>query len=443
MILLIGGLLEQAEELIRMGLKPVEIIEGYELARDKILNDFLPELAVAEVKDVRNSEYVQKAIRCSVMSKQYGNEDFLSTLITKACLAVTPEGSPFNVDNVRVIKIVGSAVQKSLVVQGMLFRRLVEGTITKAENAKVVVFTCPLDIASTETKGTVLIKTAAELMTFSQGEENMLEAQIKAIADAGVKVIVSGGKFGDMAIHYCNKYGLMAVRLQSKFDVRRLCKAVGATALPNIVPPKADELGSCDHVYVDEIGDTGLIVFKQESQNSKIATVVIRGATDNIMDDIERAVDDGVNTFKALSKDGRLVAGAGAFEVEVATKITTFGETLPGMEQYAVQKFAEALLSLPAAIADNAGINSKDLITSLLAAHIGGNKNAAIDITSDTPAILDAVKVDLLDLFVAKHWGIKYATSTACTILQVDQIIMAKRAGGPAPRQGGGDWDQD
>lgn len=121
------------------------------------------------------------------------------------------------------------------VVQGMVFKRQVDGDITKATDAKVAVFTCAVDIMQTETKGTVLIKSADELMNFSRGEESLLESQIKAIADSGANVIVSGGKIGDMALHFLNKYNLMAVRIPSKFDLRRLCRAVGATALPKLV----------------------------------------------------------------------------------------------------------------------------------------------------------------------------------------------------------------
>ena len=119
-----------------------------------------------------------------------------------------------------------------------------------------------------------------------------------------MQVIVAGGKFGDMALHYVNKYGLMAVRLLSKFDLRRLCKTVGATALPRLTPPSAEELGYCDRVYTDELGETAVVVFKQEAAESRIATVVVRGATDNMMDDVERAIDDGINNFKALTKVG-------------------------------------------------------------------------------------------------------------------------------------------
>lgn len=211
--------------MIRLGVTPTEIAEGYETALDKCL-EILSSLVCCEIKDYRNPQEVVKGIKSSIQSKQYGNEDFLADLVTKACVSILPEITTFNVDNVRVCKVLGAGLYSSQVVQGMVFKRQVEGEITKAEKAKVAVYSCAVDIMQTETKGTVLIKTADELMNFSRGEENLLELQIKTIADAGVKVIVAGAKFGDMALHYLHKYNIMAVRLNSKFDLRRLSKTV-------------------------------------------------------------------------------------------------------------------------------------------------------------------------------------------------------------------------
>ena len=135
-----------------------------------------------------------------------------------------------------------------------------------------------------------MIKTAQELTDFSQGEENLLENQIKAIVDSGAKVVVSGGKIGDLALHYLNKYGIMGVRLTSKWDVRRLCRAVGATPLPKLTQPTAEELGYADVVNIDELGDTNVVIFRMDSTESRISTIVVRGATENYMDDIERAI---------------------------------------------------------------------------------------------------------------------------------------------------------
>merc|ERR1712242_282485 len=196
---------------------------------------------------------------------------------------VPDKQTSFNVDNVRVTKILGSGLLASNVVAGMVFKRSVESGITKVEKCKVAVFTCPVDSAQTETKGTVLIKTAQELTDFSKGEESLLEQQIKAIVDSGAKVVVSGGKIGDLALHYLNKYGLMAVRLTSKWDVRRLCRAVNATPLPKMTPPTQEELGLIDRAYVDELGDSSVVIFRMEAAESKISTIVVRGATENYM----------------------------------------------------------------------------------------------------------------------------------------------------------------
>merc|ERR1719391_1136082 len=269
-IIFAGALLRVAEDLLRMGLKPTEVADGYEIALNKAL-ELLPSLSCYEVTNTKDEESVKKAVRTAVMSKQYGNEDFLSELITKACISILPEKTTFNVDNVRVCKILGSGLHTSQVVQGMVFRRSAEGTVTKKDNCKVAIFTCPVDALQTETKGTVLIKTAEELTNFSKGEESQLENQIKAIADSGAEVIVAGGKIGDMALHFINKYGMMAVRLVSKWDIRRLARSTGATALPRMTPPTSEELGMADSVYLDELGDTEIVVFKVGTNESRVS----------------------------------------------------------------------------------------------------------------------------------------------------------------------------
>ena len=388
-----------------MGLKPTEVAEGYEIALTKAL-EILPTLSCYEVKNTRDEESVKKAIRTGVMSKQYGHEDFLADLITKACISILPDKeTQFNVDNVRVCKILGSGLFNSQVVNGMVFKRHAESTIIKKDSCKVAIYTCPIDALQTETKGTVLIKTAEELQTFSRGEETQLEKQIKEIADAGVDVVVAGGKFGDLALHYVNKYNMMAVRLMSKWDVRRLARATGATALPKMTPPTSEELGMADSVYVDELGDTEIVVFKVGDKESRVSTIVIRGATDNYMDDIERAVDDGVNVFKGensaltflitlltifvsgLCKDGHLTPGGGATEIELARQVSQWAETHPGLEQYSINKFAEALEIIPRVLAENSGVKPKEVISKLYAAHSEGNKNMGFDIDGESADI--------------------------------------------------------
>nr|XP_026498621.1 T-complex protein 1 subunit theta [Vanessa tameamea] len=440
-IVISGALLEAAEELLRLGVTTSEIAEGYERALDKCL-EILPELICHEIKDCKNFDDVVNSIKPAIMSKQYGNEEFIAKLVAKACVAILPENTTFNVDNVRICKILGAGLLQSEVLSGMVFKREVEGDVMGATKAKVVVYSCPVDITQTETKGTVLIKSADELLNFSKGEESLLEKQIKDIADAGVKVIVAGAKFGDMALHFLNKFGVMAVRLNSKFDLRRLAKTVNATVLPRLTTPTAEELGYCDTVRVDEVGDTRVVVFSMESNESRISTVVIRGSTDNYMDDIERAIDDGVNTFKNIARDGRFLAGAGATEIELAQHLLTYADTLPGLEQYAVRKFAVALESIPRALAENSGANATEVINNIYKAHRENNKFAGFDIDSENNGVCNAKETGVLDSYVLKYWGLKYAVGAATTILKVDQIIMAKRAGGPKTKAKAGSDDE-
>lgn len=441
-VIFAGALLEGAEDLLRLGITTSEIADGYEKAMDKAL-EILPKLVCHNIEDYRDVQKVKDCLLSAVMSKQYGQEEFITDLIAKACVSILPEKSTFNVDNIRVCKILGSGLNKSEVLRGMVFKRQVEGEVNSVEKAKVVIFSCPVDIIQTETKGTVLIKSADELMNFSSGEENLLEKQIKALADAGVKVIVSGGKVGDMALHYINKYGLMAVRLNSKFDLRRLSKAVNATVLPRLTAPTQEELGYCDKVCIEELGDTVVVSFRNEGVDSRIATIVIRGATDNFMDDIERAIDDGVNNFKGLTRDGRYVPGAGATEIELAIQLAEYADTLPGLEQYAVRKFATALEVFPKALAENSGVNGTATINKLYLAHKENGPNHGFNIEAEQVATVDVTTSKVFDLYQSKYWAIKYAVGAATTILKVDQIIMAKRAGGPKPpRQGGGSDDE-
>uniref|UniRef100_F7ELM7 T-complex protein 1 subunit theta n=1 Tax=Macaca mulatta TaxID=9544 RepID=F7ELM7_MACMU len=391
-----GALLELAEELLRIGLSVSEVIEGYEIACRKA-HEILPNLVCCSAKNLRDVDEVSSLLRTSIMSKQYGNEVFLAKLIAQACVSIFPDSGHFNVDNIRVCKILG----------------------------------------------TVLIKTAEELMNFSKGEENLMDAQVKAIADTGANVVVTGGKVADMALHYANKYNIMLVRLNSKWDLRRLCKTVGATALPRLTPPVLEEMGHCDSVCLSEVGDTQVVVFKHEKEDGAISTIVLRGSTDNLMDDIERAVDDGVNTFKVLTRDKRLVPGGGATEIELAKQITSYGETCPGLEQYAIKKFAEAFEAIPRALAENSGVKANEVISKLYAVHQEGNKNVGLDIEAEVPAVKDMLEAGILDTYLGKYWAIKLATNAAVTVLRVDQIIMAKPAGGPKPPSGKKDWDDD
>jgi T-complex protein 1 subunit theta len=444
-IVLAGELLKKAEDLLRMGLKASDIVTGYERAQ-KIALETLEELEVDKVEDLQSQEEISKAIRTVIASKQNGNEEFLANLVAEAVLSVLPKNpANFNVDNVRVVKIMGGSLEQSRVVKGMVFPKEPNGSVKKAKKAKVGVFTCPIDITQTETKGTVLLHNAKEMIEFTKGEEERLEAAIKELHDVGLRVVVAGSTVGELAMHYLNRYGILTIKILSKFELRRVCRVVGATPLARLGAPMPDEMGSIDVVETQEIGGDRVTVFRQEDEATRTATLVLRGATQNHLDDIERAVDDGVNVIKAITKDPRLVPGAGATEIELVERIQAIGDKTQGLAQYSIKKFGEAFEVVPRTLAESAGLDATEVLSRLYAAHQREDGwSTGVDIENqDNSGTLDAEEEGILDLLVPKQWAIKLATEAARTVLSVDQIIVARQAGGPKPPGPNANWDED
>ncbi|TVY55708.1 putative T-complex protein 1 subunit theta [Lachnellula cervina] len=444
-IVLAGELLKKAEELLRMGLKTSDIIRGYEMAQKFALEE-LENLVVDKVEDIRSQSELSKAIRTVIASKQNGNEDFLADMVSEAVQAVLPKNPiNFNVDNIRVVKIMGGSLEQSRVVKGMVFGREPDGSVKKATRARVGVFSCPIDISQTETKGTVLLHNAKEMLDFTKGEESQLETAIKELYDSGMRVVVAGSTVGELAMHYLNRFGILIIRILSKFELRRLCRVVGATPLARLGAPMPDEMGSIDVVETLEIGGDRVTVFRQENETTRTATLVIRGATQNHLDDIERAVDDGVNVVKAITRDPRLVPGAGATELQLVERIGAFGDKTPGIAQYSIRKFGEAFEVIPRTLAESAGLDATEVLSRLYTAHHKRDDWATgVDIENEEDTgTLDAEKEGILDLMISKSWAIKLATEAARTVLSVDQIIVARQAGGPKPPGPNPNWDED
>lgn len=404
---------------------------GYQKAGEEAIG-ILEELAVYKLPDIKDEKEVTRVLTPAIASKQYGLESILAPLIAKACISVMPANiNRFSVENIRVAKVLGGSLSDSTVVQGAVLIRDVEGTIKKVPDARIAIYTCDFDASQSETKGTVLLKSAAEFTNYTKSEEIMMEKKVKAIVDGGVSVIASP-KFGEVALHFLEKYKIMAIKCVSKFDLRRIARTTGAIALPKLTPPTTDELGRADNVAVEEIGSTKCIVFRQDKEGSRISTILVRASTQNLLDDIDRAVDDGVNVYKGLTRDPRFVAGAGACEIELSRRLHEFAEGRPGLDQYAINKYAESFEVIPRVLAETSGLDSTNMISTLIAAHAAGKTTSGLDI--EEGAVLDAPEASILDLLLVKHWAIRLATDAVATVLRVDQIIMAKTAGGPKPR---------
>jgi T-complex protein 1 subunit theta len=240
-----GELLKNAGELIKNGVHTSEIVTGYQLAFEKAL-EILPSLVVRTIDDVRNTNELKIGIRSVIGTKQCGYEDFLSELVVSACQTTftnTTNKPKLNLDNVRLAKLRGGNILQSSVVKGMVILRDTEGTIKKIENSKVIVFGCGFEAGAAEAKSTVLLKNAEELMNYNKSEEKKMEDIVSSIAATGVKAVVVNGTVSEMALHFLEKYQILVLKIMSKFDLRRICGALGATAVLKLGPCSPEEMG--------------------------------------------------------------------------------------------------------------------------------------------------------------------------------------------------------
>jgi len=440
---LAGELLMRSEELLKEGIHASDILKGYELAKDKALEK-LETCRAWSCPSVRTVEDVTKAVKTALSSKQFGHEDHLANLVAQACVNVMPPtASKFDTDSVRVTKIHGGSLQKSFVVEGMAISRDTVGVETMKEKAKVAVFASGIELQGTETKGTVLLENADQLKNYTKGEEQRMEEFIKGIKDCGVEVVVSGGGISEIAIHYLNKYRILCLKITSKFELRRVCRTVGAMSIIRQGPPLPEECGYVESIKVEEISSQKMVIIK--SRDAKISTIVLRSSSPNVLDELERSIMNAVNVVRSVARDPHFVAGAGATEIELAHQVQQFGATVPGLDQYAVLKFAEALEVVPKILADNAGHGYVDVITAMYAAHQKGEKAMGVDVEGGPGSLLlNAADKGILDHEETKRWAIRFCVDAVLTILRVDQIIMAKQAGGPKGGDGGwGGRDED
>uniref|UniRef100_A0A8C3SCY9 Chaperonin containing TCP1 subunit 8 like 2 n=1 Tax=Chelydra serpentina TaxID=8475 RepID=A0A8C3SCY9_CHESE len=439
-VLLAGALLDNAEKLLRAGLPVAAVRDGYDAACKEAVR-LLPGLACHVLADLRDPDKVAWALRAAVGSKLFGYQDFLAGLVARCCVAaLSPEGA-FEPDNVRLCKVPGGSVTDSCLLPGMVFRTEAESRTHQAREARIAVYCCPFGLARPETQGTALFQGAAEMQAYGGAEEELLGQRVRAIAEEGAGVVVVGGRVDPLALQFADQLGLMVVRLGSRLELQHLCRAVGAVPLASLVPPPPGTMGHCRHVYLSEVGSTAVVVFRQDGGACPVATVLLRGATDELLGSLEEAVTDGLNAYKALVSDRRLLPGAGAAEMALAVRLATLGTYIPGPEHYSILEFAQALKTLPAALAENAGLPVNETMAALEALHQLGTDTAGVRPGEGGAPTMDAAREGVLDSLLVKERAIRLASHTATTLLGVSHILVAKKSGGPKVRGENPNWD--
>ncbi|KAH7650059.1 hypothetical protein FG379_003139 [Cryptosporidium bovis] len=458
-----GELLRNASKLLSAnGLHPSDIISGFELGLQMSLS-ILETLVTYKVDDFKNQEDLAHFIRPIIATKHHGYIELMTKLTSEAVASVMPSSgnlSEFDVDNVRIVKLLGGSPLQSFSLNGMLVNREPTGTVRSINNnCNVMVLGCGLEMTGTESKGTVVLNNAQELLNFTRDEEALVEDLIKNIKVSGnVDVIIAGGPISDIAQHFCNKYDILTLRITSKWELRRICRSLGAISMVRLGVPLPEELGKASSITISEIGSKKVTIIN--ALNTKVSSIVLRGATQSSLDEMERSIMNAVSIAKAATKDNRFVPGAGATFIELSKNLRNSNKSdevakaasnspqFSGLEEYAVEKYAESLDIFPRILAENTGNNSTDLLASLHSIHRkGGNTTKGINVlcNSDPSPIIDCMKnadnTIIVDHFKSLSSALRLATDAAITILKIDEIIMAKPAGGPKARNQNDDQD--
>jgi T-complex protein 1 subunit theta len=439
-ITLAGELLSQAETLIKSGLHPSAIISGYQIALEEIIKNIESSVSF-RLENVQDEKKVELVLEAALAPKLPNNYKFFAQLLTHACMSILQDNAPrFNSENIRFVKILGGNVDYASVVRGFVIARAPENSDKSLiEKPKIAVYNCPFDPQGGETKGTVLITKAEDLLKYNSTEEELAEKIVKSIVETGVNVVVVGGSIAELCLHYLSKYGIFVLKVQSKWELQRLCKSINAIAVPKLTAPLPEEIGYCDSITVKEIGSTKVTVFEKNQVSNRIATVVLRGATNSIMEDIERALENGISVFKQALTDNRYINGASAIECFLLNKLETHSGTLTGLEQYSVAGFGQAFEIIPRILLENSGLNANESLPNIISLN-GESPSHGINVFKGKIELSSELQV--YENLACKLNAIKLAAHAALTILRIDQIIVAKPSGGPKPKENKG-WDND
>jgi thermosome len=432
-VVIAGELLDQAEELIDQDIHPTTLAQGYRQAAERA-KEVLEDTAIDVGADDRETLVKIAATAMTGKGAESAKEQ-LAELVVDAVLSVRDEEG-IDTDNVSVEKVVGGSIDNSELVEGVIVdkERVNEEMPYAVEDANVALLDAALEVKETEIDAEVNVTDPSQLEEFIQQEEAQLKAMVDSLAEAGTDVVFVGKGIDDMAQHYLAQEGILAVRRAKDSDLSALARATGASIVSNVEDITADHLGFAGSVAQKDIGGDERI-FVEDVEDAKSVTLVLRGGTEHVVDEVARAVEDSLGVVRVTLEDGKVLPGGGAPETELALELRDFADSVGGREQLAVEAFAEALDVIPRTLAENAGLDPIDSLVDLRARHDGGEFGAGLD--AYTGEVIDMESEGVVEPLRVKTQAIESATEAAVMILRIDDVIAA------GDLKGGGDDDGD
>ena len=420
-VVIAGELLAKAEELLDDGIATSVVVKGFRNATDKAV-ELLEGIAV----DADDKETLKKVAITAMSGKgsDYAKEH-LADLVVEAALRIKEDGKS-DIENINIQRVSGDSVEDSFLAEGIVIDK---APVSKAmpkdiEDAKIAIMKYPIELKEINIDTKIDITSPEQFESFLNNEEEMIKDLVDQVVASGANVLFCQKGIDDMAEHYLKKAGIMTYKRVKKSDIERIAKATGAKLVTDIEDLTADKLGSAGHVYLDKIFDHEL-TFIEECENPKASSIVLRGSTRYVTEQIARALDDALGVVAATIEEGKVLIGGGACEIDLIKQLREYGETVSGREQLAILKYAEALEVIPRTLIENAGLDTINLIADLKAAHEDSN---LIGINVFDGKVVDMKEAGVIEPLRVKIQALQSAGAASEMILRIDDMIAARNA---------------
>jgi thermosome len=450
-VVLAGELLKRAEDLIDQNIHPTMIAAGYRQAADKA-REVLEKVAMKI--SIKDTDTLKKVAMTSMSSKSAsGHKELLADIAVKAVSMVAErradESYFVDDDNIQVVKKQGGSIADTEQVDGIIVdkERVHPGMPSEVKEAKIALVDAALEVKKTEIDAKIEITDPTQLQAFLNEEESMLKRMVDIVRKSGASVLFCQKGIDDLAQHFLAKDGIYAVRRVKKSDMEKLAKATGGKVVTKLDELTKDDLGYAKQVFEKKIGEDEM-TFVTGCKNPKAVSILIRGGTEHVVDEVERSLEDATSVVAVAIEDGKVITGGGSSATEIALVLRDYASSVGGREQIAIEAFADGMEVIPRTLSENAGLDPIDILIELRKEHKKGNKHAGINVF--TGKVTDMKKENVIEPIRVGSQAISSATDAAVMILRIDDVIAAKSGGG-APGgagkggeggEGGGDGEE-
>ncbi|WP_400211053.1 thermosome subunit beta [Candidatus Methanarcanum hacksteinii] len=431
-VILAGELLKKAVDMVDANVHPTIIASGYRLANaeaQKILIDISKKVSYDDDK------LLKQIAEVSMNSKQVNaSKDFFSDLVVDAVKTIaekTKDGYTVDLNNIQTVKKTGSSMDETELVKGLIIdKEPVHSAMPKSiKNPKIALIDAAFEVKKTEIDAKIQITDPSKLNDFLLEEENMLRRMVEKVKEVGANVVFCQKGIDDLAQHFLAKEGIYAARRVKKSDMEKLAASTGANIINKISELDKSDLGAAGLVEVKKVGDNDM-TYVSDLKDAKSVTILIRGGTKHVVDEIERSLIDAWSVVKVAIEDGMMVTGGGSTAVEIAMQLRSYAQSVGGREQIAIDAFASAMESIPTTLAENAGLDPIDILIEMRKQHKAGNKYAGLNPFSGK--VEDMFALNVIEPYRIGKQAINSATDAAVMILRIADVIASRSMPAPA-----------